>query len=253
MSEPITDQHVDEYLTQGFTVFRRILPTSLIADLRRVADDAHALAKRLHGPQAQRLQPVGNHPIDQRPFRDYAELPALVDAVRRVLGPQHAHSGGLTCLGILFHPADHPYTTGWHRDWRDGTAVPVESWREHFSDLAFFNQANCPLYDDSCTWVVPGSHLRWQDTSREAALNRETHPAPTYAGSDVNSEHQLFDYCRSMPGAVQLRLGPGDYALYRNTLWHLGCYLPYQRRATLHDGVDTPEFLAWRRSHGWPV
>ena len=49
-----------------------------------------------------------------------------------------------------------------------------------------------------------------------------------------------------MPGAVQLHLEAGDFCLYRNTLWHLGNYLPYRRRATLHDAVDTDEFFAWR-------
>jgi hypothetical protein len=49
-----------------------------------------------------------------------------------------------------------------------------------------------------------------------------------------------------MPGAVCLHLDAGDFALYRNTLWHLGNYVPYGKRATLHDAADTPEFLEWR-------
>ena len=50
-----------------------------------------------------------------------------------------------------------------------------------------------------------------------------------------------------MPGAVRLRLNAGDCAVYRNTLWHLGSYLPYRKRATLHDAVETPEYAAWWR------
>ena len=38
----------------------------------------------------------------------------------------------------------------------------------------------------------------------------------------------------------------GDFCLYRNTLWHIGNYVPYAKRATLHDAVDTDEFAAWR-------
>jgi len=52
---------------------------------------------------------------------------------------------------------------------------------------------------------------------------------------------------RSMPGAQQLHLDAGDFCLYRNTLWHIGNYLPYARRATLHDSVDTDEFMTWRK------
>ena len=51
---------------------------------------------------------------------------------------------------------------------------------------------------------------------------------------------------RSMPGAVQIHLDAGDFCLYRNTLWHLGNYVPYRIRSTLHDAVDTEEFAAWR-------
>ena len=48
-----------------------------------------------------------------------------------------------------------------------------------------------------------------------------------------------------MPGAVQLHLDAGDFALYRNTLWHIGNYVPYRKRATIHDGALTAEFKDW--------
>ena len=43
-----------------------------------------------------------------------------------------------------------------------------------------------------------------------------------------------------------LLLAAGDFCLYRNSLWHLGNYVPYAQRATLHDAVDTDEFESWR-------
>jgi hypothetical protein len=46
------------------------------------------------------------------------------------------------------------------------------------------------------------------------------------------------EYARSMPGAVEVVLGAGDVAFYRAGGWHLGNYVPYARRATLHDGRD---------------
>ena len=45
-----------------------------------------------------------------------------------------------------------------------------------------------------------------------------------------------------MPGAVQLRLSAGDFALYRSSAWHIGNYVPYRKRATIHDFCGTP---AW--------
>jgi hypothetical protein len=48
-----------------------------------------------------------------------------------------------------------------------------------------------------------------------------------------------------MPGAVQLFLNAGDFAMYRNVMWHIGNYAPYRKRATLHDTAWTPEYVEW--------
>ena len=112
-----------------------------------------------------------------------------------------------------------------------------------FDDIDYFNQINCALYEDSCTWVVPGSHLR-RDLPREVERFPDRPiPGPDLEGKTYEERESIcLDYCQSMPGAVQLRLEAGDFALYRNTLWHMGNYVPYKKRATLHDGPKTPEF-----------
>ena len=33
--------------------------------------------------------------------------------------------------------------------------------------------------------------------------------------------------------------------MYRNSLWHVGSYVPYVKRATLHDIIDTPAMAEW--------
>ena len=71
--------------------------------------------------------------------------------------------------------------------------------------------------------------------------------APDLEGqSATERESSCREYAQSMPGARQLFLDAGDFCLYRNTLWHIGNYVPYAKRATLHDAVDTDEFAAWR-------
>lgn len=248
MAFAFSDQHIDQYHTQGFTLFRQILPPSLLGELRRVATQARGIARQLRGNQTQRLQPVGSYPeLDQQPFIDYAELAPLNDAIHRTLSPRHSH-GNRQMLGILLEPGDLPWCTQWHRDWRDNVSgLDLALWDAHFGDLDYFNQVNCALYEDGCTWVVPGSHLR-RDLPGEAARFPERPIAgPDLEGRSYEERERLcLDYCRSMPGAVRLHLEAGDFCLYRNSLWHLGNYLPYQQRATLHDAVDTPEFLAWR-------
>ncbi len=247
MSFTFSDQHIDDYRTLGYTVFSQILPPTLIADLRRSAAQARDIARRENSPQAQRLQPVGKYDIEQQPFIDYAELAPLKDAIHRLLSPAHNH-GNRDIFGILLEPADEPYCTQWHRDWRDNApGLDLSKWHEYFLDDRYFNQINCALYGDSCTWVVPGSHLR-RDLPREIERFPERPIAgPSLAGlSSAEREHTCLDYVRSMPGAVQLHLEAGDFCLYRNTLWHLGNYVPYRQRATLHDAAETPEFAVWR-------
>ncbi len=242
-----SDRHIDEYYRDGYTVFGQILPPSLLGDLRRVSDRARELARQIRGGQTQRLQPVSAHDLEQQPFVDYTELAPLNDAITRVLSPAHYH-GGPEVMGILFEPAETPYCTHWHRDWRDNIGgLPLEMWDAGFADLKLFNQVNCALYEDSCTWVVPGSHLRRDLPGEIARFPQRPIAKPELEGlSCEQCERVCLEYCRSMPGAVQLHLDAGDFALYRNTLWHIGNYVPYKKRATLHDSVDTAEFAAWR-------
>jgi ectoine hydroxylase-related dioxygenase (phytanoyl-CoA dioxygenase family) len=247
MAFQFSDRHIEEYHTHGYTVFRGILPPSLIADLRRVTDRARPIAREKRGPQAQRLQPVAAYDLDPKPFEAFRDLPELCDAVTRVLSPRHTH-GTREYLGVLFEPAELPYCTPWHRDWRDNIpGLEVARWEAVSRDPRYFNQLNCALYKDDCTWVVPGSHLR-ADLPREVArFPTRPIPGPELEGKSCEERERLcLEYCQSMPGAVRLHLDAGDFALYRNTLWHLGSYLPYCKRATLHDVVDTPEYVAWR-------
>ena len=248
MAFKLSENHIVDFQMQGYTVFKQIIPTALLKDLRKTSDSAREIARKVHEPQIQRLQPVANYDIDQKPFGDFSELPELVDAVAGVLTPGHRPSSTDT-LGILLEPAEMPYCTMWHRDGRDNSKVDSDMWREVFGDINYFNQTNCPLYEDSSLWYVPGSHLRSDDLPRESELfpsDRQRVMIDFPGKSSEERERLCLDYTRSMPGAIQLHLEAGDYALYRPTAWHIGNYVPYIKRATLHDHVSTPEFDEWR-------
>jgi hypothetical protein len=122
-------------------------------------------------------------------------------------------------------------------------------WNEQAADLDLFNQLNAALYEDVSTWFVPGTNVRLWDTPEEltaahgadrAAL--ENHGARR---NEPDQERFLREYCLGMPGAVQLRLEPGDVVLYRNVAWHLGSYVPYRKRATLHCTATTENYDAF--------
>ena len=109
-------------------------------------------------------------------------------------------------------------------------------------DATFFTQVNCALYTDISTWYVPASDGR-PDT--EAEVQASGLQPDTDSLNPEEAEYENLTYCRAMPGALQLVLEPGDFALYRPNAWHIGNYAPYRKRATLHDSIWKPETRAW--------
>lgn len=247
------DGMLNEYLQQGYLILRQAIPASLLKDLRPVADQARALAHEINGPQAQRIQPLERFAdrLNLKPFQDYCELPDLTDAIRRLLGPRCTY-GHLGIMGLLVEPVNMPWHGGWHRD--GVVEVPTEArgprtdalLDEVWHDLAWWNQINCAIYSDSCTWFVPGSHLRRRDLPGEAQTHADpAHVRATDGMSVVEAEVYGLDHAASFPGAVQVHLRPGDMMLYRNLGWHCGNYAPSQPRATIHDVVKTYADSDW--------
>lgn len=245
MSFEFSDRHIVGYHTQGYTIFQDMVPAPLMADLRREADRGRPIARQLQGGNAQRLQPFQPH-LDPRPFQELWNLPSLHKALRELFGHEARAMDGLEVDGdaILYEPGDSPYCMCWHRDFRDlWPGMDLEKWQAALHNPRMFNQSNVALYDDGALWVVPGSHLR-RDTPEEIRrFPIRPIPSPDLGGlSPEEAEYACRDYARSMPGAVQVWLNAGDFMIYRNTLWHLGNYVPYAKRATVHGSLVTPEY-----------
>ncbi len=257
MKTQVTSTSAAFYRDQGYIVLERVVPAPLVDRLRAVAEEARGIARRLHGPQAQRLQPMGDH-VDVAALREFVTLPDFAAAIRTILSERH-YLNPPEEMAVLFEPATQCWSTEWHRDVRDHMldeamfkeALCGRDWTELATNLANFNQFNCALYEDTSTWFVPGSHARMTDTAGEVAAaraeSRTTLDNKERRRSEAEQELAQLAYCRNMPGAVQLILQPGDLVLYRNTAWHLGGYVPYRRRATLHGQADTPEFAQFKR------
>lgn len=244
-----SDKHIEEYHTLGYTVFRGIIPVKLIDELRRECDRGTELVRAQSGPQAQRFQPIANFDINQKPFEEFQALAETHDAVSRVLQVPW-ESSGLDVMGVLIEPAEVPSCMQWHRDWRDNIrGLDVRDWEARSQEVGMFNQVNAALYEDSCTWVVPGSHLRPDSDAEIRRFPTRPIPGPELDGLNyAGRERAALDYLESLPGAHRLLLDAGDYCLYRNSLWHTGNYVPYKKRATLHDAPMTKEFREWRET-----
>jgi hypothetical protein len=245
----LEDIDVSKYLMRGYWIFRRIIPASLLRDLRCQADIARSLAHEINGPQAQRIQPLEkfSDKLDFQPFKDYAELADLREAIESLLGPGYTHAH-LNIMGLLVEPLEHPWCCGWHRDGvvevpiRDRNPAMNAAMKEFWHDLRVFNQVNCALYADYSTWFVPGSHLRTFDEPGEIeSTGRSDMQVPPGSMSSAEAERYYLDHCLSMPNAEPIHLFAGDFMIYRNLAWHTGLYLPYQPRATIHDIISHPD------------
>ncbi len=245
MAFKFCDSMIHQYRTDGYVIFRQILPISLIRDLRKATATAQEQARKARGQQAQRLQPISKYEIDLKPFDDFVTLAPLVDALAKVLSPRHSlKKESWHHTGLLLEPAQLPWCTTWHRDIRETHNVPdVEEFRRINRDPLFFNQINCPLYEDNCTWYVPGSYLREFDLAEETDVaNRRQFEE----GDDwMTRERKCTEYCQAMPRAVRASMDAGDFMIYHPNGWHLGSYLPDRKRVTIHDYAPSPQLLEW--------
>jgi len=252
--EPITDADRKNYRESGYFVIRQVIPATLLRDLRREAAKAHDIAVRLHGPQTQRLAPLRDHAgeLDLQPFRNFTQIEGLNAAVKALLTPEHylkpTEDG---C--ILFGPRERPWSTEWHRDWRDHVLeaefqaeIGDARWQEIATDFRLWNQVNCPLYEDISTWYVPGSFKRVHNTPEEMQVYASTTQQELWDEDHRRTDEELEEfclrYCQAMPGAVRLVLNPGDFCIYRNIGWHIGNYVTYRRRATISTNCFTPAY-----------
>src|SRR5215467_4176517 len=104
-----SDKNREEYITDGFTILRDLIPATLLGDLRREPDRAREIARKRGGPQTQRLQPVyAYEELNPQPFRDFLGLPGMRATVEGILGTGHRQSN---IMGVLLEPAQDAWCT----------------------------------------------------------------------------------------------------------------------------------------------
>lgn len=247
MAFVFSEKYTEQYYHHGFTVLPGIVPPSLVRDMRRSLAPGREIARDLHGPQVQRLQPLKKYAdqLDLEPCRNFTDLPELDDACKRILSQEHKVTGIDGSMGVFYEPGERPWQTNWHRDITAGSeGVEPEEFAVVTRDATFFTQFNCALYSDLSTWYVPASDGRPNfESEGEVSMS----PPDMSTMGIEEAERAGIDYCLRMPGAVQLVLEPGDFGLYRPNGWHIGNYSPDRIRMTLHGSVWKEATREWYR------
>ncbi len=242
------ESHIEQYRTHGYTVFRKIVPASLLQDLRSTLPRVKELIRE-GGPTGLRLQPLIKADINHKPYYDWMNLPDLNHAVSRTLSSQHRVAGGdLSRTGILIEPSDHPWCTQWHRDIHEKTpGLDPADFRKVKGNPVFFTQINSPILEDGSFWFVPGSGPRDDKPGEKEAADRQLSWRTEFAENviDEQREHHCLEYCENMPGSLRVWMDAGDFCIYNPIGWHLGNYLPYKPRMTIHDWAPQPDLVAW--------
>ncbi|KAJ7646714.1 hypothetical protein FB45DRAFT_821192 [Roridomyces roridus] len=168
-------------------------------------------------PDSWGVQHVMHPDLHEPAFSQWYTSTPLIGAVETLLGCQETELQ-MELFNLLINPVAHNFALRWHRDDIRGEATDAEeraaldAWKPHGI------QWNTALYDDSCLYVVPGSHKVTR--TPEQRVHSEGMEAP----------NDPLD----MPGAIQVSLKPGDTVFYNSNILHCAAYDCKAPRATLH-------------------
>ncbi|PCH34658.1 hypothetical protein WOLCODRAFT_139489 [Wolfiporia cocos MD-104 SS10] len=218
---------------QGFVIVPDLIPAEQRAALEEAA--ARTITKTRAGswtlrrtvgrqfppydsnnPDSWGVQHIMHPDLGEPAFARWYTSDALVGVVRELLGC----GGGelqMELFNMLINPTEHAFALRWHRD----DVREDASEEEERAALAVWHygvQWNTALYEDSCLYVVPGSHKAPRTPEQRAHSSTPDPPADPM----------------DMPGAVHVTLKPGETVFYNNNILHCGTYDPAATRATLH-------------------
>ena len=222
----------DKFFEDGFLIVRNVIAADKLDELREtyeiLLDRQRAVWTRERKPDD---PPGGEWETDSNPrlrtiqyFIDEKTATSSVELWlhENIHGVSSQIMGGaetaITEMHLMCSSPTIDYgNTHWHRDIFAESAAPIEGLQKDLLEYGpAYLQWNLPLYDDSCLWVVPGSHRR-EMTEEESRQFEE----------DINGQ---------MPGGIQVHLNAGDGAVYTNLILHQGSEYGTKMRRTLHGG-----------------
>ncbi|THH05551.1 hypothetical protein EW145_g4714 [Phellinidium pouzarii] len=223
----------DIFDRDGFVIVENLVPKNQVVDLQEAC--ARVVAKTRAGqwphrrvvgkqfppydsdyPDSWGVQHLMHPDLSEPAFAKWYASDVLAGAVRALLdcGEENLQ---MELFNLLINPMSHKFALRWHRD--DVREDATEE--EEVQALSAWHhgiQWNTALYEDSCLFVVPGSHI----TPR--TLEQCAHSESLDAPKDP----------MEMPGVLKVILKPGQTVFYNNNILHCAIYSPDAQRATLH-------------------
>lgn len=152
--------------------------------------------------------------------REAATYPALVEAIRTLIGPDCWLSDE-NRIGVVYQDArpgkESGYTRiGWHSDWQASPSIDI------WPSLAFTFHIDGTSPANGFLRVVPGSH-RWATPAPYRNVNKVVVPddaRPTGGYTDTPPPFDMPLGFEKIPGEIPVYTEPGDIILHDAYLWH---------------------------------
>ncbi len=220
----LTNDQIRQFKEQGYIILNNAAPEHLLVPLREATDRVTRKARKgtwTHIRRARETDIWGVshllHPdLDEPVFAQYIASPIVIHVVGDLLGltpEQHPQELQLELVNMLVNPAQADHEIAWHRDLIRKDLPPEEELTE-LKKLKHGVQWNTALYNETCLYIVPGSHRR-PKTPEE--------------------RHIVFNHPQDpLPGQFPVTLEAGQGVYYDANLLHRGIYPKAMRRETLH-------------------
>ncbi|KAF8604329.1 hypothetical protein BDV93DRAFT_555602 [Ceratobasidium sp. AG-I] len=226
----------EEYTRDGFVFVPGLVVGGELPELRAACDRVVAKTRagewphrRIVGkqfppfdgdePDSWGVQHIMHPALGEPAFVQWYGSEGVVGAAVSLLGCQEEEVQ-MELFNLLINPEHHKFALRWHRDDVPETAS-LEEETEILKTNFFGVQWNTALYDDSCLFVVPGSHRQPRTPEQRALSISQEAPADPM----------------TMPGAICVKLKAGDTVFYQNNILHTAAYHPDTKRATLHASI----------------
>ncbi|TFK51567.1 hypothetical protein OE88DRAFT_1735447 [Heliocybe sulcata] len=230
---PASSRLRQQYEEQGYVIIPGLIANEEFEALREAAERTVERTRSGAWPYrrvvGKQFPPYGNddpdswgvqhvmHPdLGEPAFAKWYTSEGLTGVVQELLEcPQENLQ--MELFNMLINPEKHNFALRWHRDDVKETATEEEEYNA--LDVWHYGvQWNTALYEDSCLYVVPGSHR----TPRTPEQRK--HSSTSEAPKDP----------MNMPGAIQVTIKAGESVFYNSNILHCATYDYSRKRATLH-------------------